>query len=194
LNTPVAHTRTLIARKEAIEAELEGQIGILKANNSTLHSRLVDNEGFPRADLDIYAVRHARVRVIELRNDLSAVMDQIAKALGTVYAPASGTDSEPEQKLDVFAKVNAIAPGSPAASAGLQRDDLIEKFGPLTASSFATPSSLQPLADLVAANENRPITIRILRGSGQPIFLTLTPTQGWGGRGMLGCHIVPHSQ
>jgi 26S proteasome non-ATPase regulatory subunit 9 len=117
LNTPAAHTRTLITRKEAIEAELEGQLGILKANNSTLHSPLVDNEGFPRADLDIYAVRHARVRVIELRNDLSTVMDQIAKALETVYAPASGPDSEPEQKLDVFAKVNAVAPGSPAASA-----------------------------------------------------------------------------
>jgi len=124
----------------------------------------------------------------------SIVMDQIAKALETVYAPRPGPDSESEQKLDVFAKVNTVAPGSPAASAGLQRDDLIEKFGPLTASSFVPPSSLQPLADLVASNENRPITIRILRRSRQPIFLTLTPTQGWGGRGMLGCHIVPHSQ
>jgi 26S proteasome non-ATPase regulatory subunit 9 len=40
-----------MSRKEGIEAELDAQVSILRANNSTLESPLVDNEGFPRDDL-----------------------------------------------------------------------------------------------------------------------------------------------
>jgi 26S proteasome non-ATPase regulatory subunit 9 len=84
---------------------------------------------------------------------------------------------------------------------GLQRGDLIVKFGHLNKQSFSS-SSLQPLADLVAESENvrptsmytliffltgrqRHIAIRALRGE-QTKLLTLTPRNGWGGRGMLG--------
>ncbi|EEB89905.1 hypothetical protein MPER_11949, partial [Moniliophthora perniciosa FA553] len=84
-----------------------------------------------------------------------------------------------------------VAPGSPAAEAGLQREDLVLKFGDLIHTSF-TSWSLQPLSAVVASNENKNISIRVLRGE-KTIFLSLTPRQGWGGRGMLGCHIVPYS-
>jgi Nas2 N_terminal domain len=116
--SPAERARTLMARKESLEAELDSQLSILKSNNVTLNSPLVDREGFPRADIDIWAVRHARVRAIELRNDLNAVMDEIGKALEGVYTPTksqSKDDSDPE--LKPFAKVDAVAPGSPAASA-----------------------------------------------------------------------------
>jgi 26S proteasome non-ATPase regulatory subunit 9 len=117
--TPVDRAKTLVARKEFIETELESQLSILKANNSTLNSPLVDQDGFPRADIDIWAIRHARVRVIELRNDLNAVMDEIGKALEGVYAPTvaqTQDDEEPWSELRPFARVNAVAPGSPAAT------------------------------------------------------------------------------
>jgi 26S proteasome non-ATPase regulatory subunit 9 len=51
--SPREQARTLISRKEGIEAELDAQFSILRANNSTLQSPLVDNEGFPRDDLGI---------------------------------------------------------------------------------------------------------------------------------------------
>lgn len=126
LPSPTSRAKELIARKQDIESELESQIEILKTNDSTLSSPLLDPNGFPRADIDIWAVRHARVKIIELRNDLKDVMDSIAKALEGIYVPppppeeaevvpeARG-DSEPV--LTPFAKVNAVAPGSPAASA-----------------------------------------------------------------------------
>jgi len=191
--SPAERARTLIARKESIEAEIDSQLSLLKSNDSTLNSPLVDREGFPRADIDIWAVRHARVRIIELRNDLSAITDEIGKALESVYAPTSTASTNDDNlELKPFAKVNGVAPGSPAASAGLQRDDLVVKFGPLSASSFNPPSSLQPLASYVSTSENRPITVRVLRGKEQTVFLTFVPKQGWGGRGMLGCHIVPY--
>jgi len=111
-------------QKDSIEAEISTHISTLKANaNSSMTSPLVDAEGFPRADIDIYAVRGARVRIIELRNDLKAVMAAISSGLETVYAPSDATiDSLGEATtqptaLKPFAKVNAIAPGSPAATA-----------------------------------------------------------------------------
>jgi 26S proteasome non-ATPase regulatory subunit 9 len=128
--------RTLIARKDALEAELEAQGSILKTNNTDMRQPLVDREGFPRDDLDVWAVRHARVRIIELRNDLAALMDEIAKTLETVYPrtppppPAEGNEGEEggssgsaagnettAAELLPFARVNGVAPGSPAADA-----------------------------------------------------------------------------
>ncbi|THV00808.1 hypothetical protein K435DRAFT_854336 [Dendrothele bispora CBS 962.96] len=199
-DSPAEKVRALMLQKQNIESEIEANITILKANNCDLQTPLVDRDGFPRADMDIYAVRGARVRIIELRNDLKDVTDAIAKGLEAVYdpklaapsaskedAPSSSTAEAPKP----FARVDGVAPGSPAADAGLKREDLFVKFGQLTYSSF-TSSSLQAIAEVVAENENCNLPIRVLR-EGQMIVLTLTPRKGWGGRGMLGCHIVPYS-
>ncbi|KAG6830716.1 hypothetical protein H0H87_007303 [Tephrocybe sp. NHM501043] len=149
------HARALMERKKNIEEQIEAQISVLKANDSTLQTPLIDADGFPRADIDVYAVRNARVRIIELRNDLTAVTNDIAKALEAIYNPANAPkETEPDPSVDQrpFAKVNAVAPGSPAAEAGLQRDDLVLKFGPLDHRAFS--ASLQPLTEVVSANEN----------------------------------------
>ncbi|KAI0259808.1 hypothetical protein BC834DRAFT_596451 [Gloeopeniophorella convolvens] len=203
-DSPAARTRALMARKDELEAELEAQGAILRANNTDMRQPLVDREGFPRADLDIWAVRHARVRIIELRNDLTALMDEIAKSLEAVYArapppaeggagasaSAAGAALEEPSSLLPFAKVNGIAPGSPAADAGLERGDLVVKFGAL---KHPQPS-LQALAAVVAENENKVVSVIVRRPGAEGLTaLRLTPRQGWGGRGTLGCHLVPHT-
>ena len=176
-----------MSQKENVEAELDAQFSILKANNSDMTTPLVDQDGFPRADMDLYAVRHARRRIHELRNDLRDVMNEIEKALQVVYDPstpvgepspgvsaaavAQHAEAEDAEPLSAFARVDGVAPGSPAAEAvrshhipiredsnvvvlqSLRREDLILKFGSLTRSSFAA-NSLQPLSDLVSVNEN----------------------------------------
>ncbi|KAF9267390.1 hypothetical protein L218DRAFT_894633 [Marasmius fiardii PR-910] len=199
-DSPAEKVRVLMAKKQNIETELDTHLSVLKANNCTLRSPLVDGDGFPRADIDIFAVRGARVRIIELRNDLEALTNEIGKALEEVYNPsltANKGEQQPAASLTSpdppkpFARVDGVAPGSPAAEAGLQREDLVLKFGTLVHSSF-TSASLQPLTEVVAANENKSISIKILRG-GETAFLSLVPRKGWGGRGMLGCHIVPYS-
>ncbi|KAF4617731.1 hypothetical protein D9613_006124 [Agrocybe pediades] len=186
----------LMVRKDNIEAELETHISILKANNADMQTPLVDAEGFPRADMDIYAVRGARVRIIELRNDLRDVIDAIGKALEGVFDPTLVVHDTPVQEaaagpLKPFAKVDGVAPGSPAADALLQRGDLLVKFGRLDQNSIKN-GSLQPLAEIVAENEGRVIPIRVLRDD-KIEFLSLTPRKNWGGRGMLGCHIVNYT-
>ncbi|KAG7445756.1 uncharacterized protein BT62DRAFT_896475 [Guyanagaster necrorhizus] len=186
-DSPREQVRVLMARKSDIQAELETHLSILKANSSTMHSPLVDPDGFPRADIDIYAVRGARIRVIELRNDLEALMNEIGKKLESVYDPSLAPPAvqESDSPADTpFARVDGVAPGSPAADAGLKREDLIVKFGSLT-----SPSSLQAVAEAVGANENQSISIKVLRDN-RPAFLSLTPRKGWGGRGMLGYAVM----
>ncbi|KAM6494332.1 hypothetical protein JOM56_010693 [Amanita muscaria] len=190
---PRQQARILMDRKQSIEAEIAEQMSILTANGCDMSTPLVDGEGFPRADIDLWAVRTARVRIIELRNDFNATINAIAKALEGVFdpnlVPPHGSNAEAED-LKPFARVDGVSPNSPASQAGLQREDLIIKFGHLTSKSIT--SSMQPVAELVAANENSHVIIRVLR-SGQTVYLTLIPKRGWGGRGLIGCHIVPYS-
>ncbi|TRM64051.1 hypothetical protein BD626DRAFT_568651 [Schizophyllum amplum] len=181
--------RELMSQKESTELLIEEQASILKANNSSMRTPLVDAQGFPRDDIDIYAVRGARVRIIELRNDLDDLMSKIGRALEGIYDPALLAPKATDDNLKAFAKVNAVSPGSPAADAGLQKDDLIFKFGHLTHQSL-TGGSLQPIAEVVNENEDRHVIVKVSR-SGETIFANLYPRKGWGGRGMLGCHIVP---
>ena len=117
--------RGLMARKDVIELELETQLSILKAENVTMQTPLLDSEGFPRADIDIWAIRTARVRIIELRNDLRDIMDAIGKALEGVYDPsltavADSSELRHERAQSTpkpFSKVESVAPGSPASEA-----------------------------------------------------------------------------
>ena len=120
--SPTEQVRALMLRKDAIEAEIDAQASVLKANNVTMQSPLVDPEGFPRADIDVWEVRHARVRIIELRNDLKDIMDKIMKGLQGVYDPALAADTSKAEAsnpsgMRPFAKVDGVAPGSPAAAA-----------------------------------------------------------------------------
>lgn len=115
---PVDDIETLIALKSGIEEEIQSQAVVLGTNNSTMDSPLTDGDGFPRTDIDVWAVRHARVKIIRLRNDLSSLMDMIAIALERVHASQpAGTDADAETPLHSllpFAKVDAVAPDSPA--------------------------------------------------------------------------------
>ena len=129
-----AYALSLISQKEGLEAELQAQYDILKSHNSTMSTPLVDAEGFPRADIDIWAIRHARVRVIELRNDITAIVEKIKGALEEAAAEDASAAATPTTngvsnvnsittgvngvyESRPFGKVNGLAPGSPASTA-----------------------------------------------------------------------------
>ncbi|KZT37631.1 hypothetical protein SISSUDRAFT_987462 [Sistotremastrum suecicum HHB10207 ss-3] len=214
------HALKLMERKDLLQAELDTQMAILAANGANMNTALVDGQGFPVANIDVYAVRLARVRIIELRNDMKGLMDDIGRALEGIYDPSkplprvNGTDAGdgagPSQRLeemDPFAKVTGVAPGSPAAEAvstrgsgtrlddtrhilqGLQREDLVVRFGALMGGSVA--GGLGSVAAYVSEHEEQTFPVVVRRGTGQ-VVVSLTPRSGWGGRGLLGCHIVPY--
>lgn len=129
-----AHALSLISQKEGLQTELQTQYDILKSHSSTMSTPLVDTEGFPRADIDIWAVRHARVRVIELQNDISAIVERIKSALEEAAAEDASAIAAPTRngvlnvngitngvnggyELRPLGKVNGVAPGSPASAA-----------------------------------------------------------------------------
>ncbi|GHJ90308.1 hypothetical protein NliqN6_6710 [Naganishia liquefaciens] len=197
-----ARALQLQTRKEDLEAEMDAYQSQIVANNSTMNSPLVDPEGFPRADIDVYTVRLARAAIVRLRNDHRAVVEEMGRVLQVVYAPenaqplVNGTSSEGNIGTNgmvngsstiqpPLAKVNSVAPGSPAAQAGLERNDFILEFGHLDGDN-----SLADVGQLVAESEGVELRIVVRRGT-EIIPLNLTPRPGWGGRGMLGCHILP---
>lgn len=99
--------------------------------------------------------------------------------------------------MQVFAKVNTVAESSPAKSAGLEIGDEILAFGDLDATSAHRSMNRKDLGNLPSAvHEGREISLLVVRpntSTGRTSIkrLRLTPTSGWGGRGLLGCHIVP---
>jgi 26S proteasome non-ATPase regulatory subunit 9 len=183
-------TKKLIKEKEAIEVSIQDQESILRSHGTDMKTPLIDKDGFPRADIDVYSVRIARATLAKLYNDLKSKMDEIAEALVLLHQcnhEVESVESTSEaDKLDIpFAKVNGVAPDSPANIAGLERGDLVIEFGTV---SIKTESPLQAIATELPKNEFKSLKIRVRRGE-DIIILAVIP-KPWGGRGLLGCHLV----
>ncbi|RIA85682.1 26S proteasome non-ATPase regulatory subunit 9 [Glomus cerebriforme] len=192
-NSAELTARQLIEQKDTIENELKEMEQILKGQGVGMVEPLVDKSGFPRDDIDLVAVRTARSKIISLRNDHKDIMKQIEEALHAMHAEnkVNKKDNSAEtvsiSQPRPFAIVNAIAPDSPAKEAGLLKGDEITRFGSIHTGNH---QKLQALNTFVVDNEGKSIGVTIKRGE-ENLVLQLTPRRGWGGRGLLGCHILP---
>ncbi|XP_053647451.1 26S proteasome non-ATPase regulatory subunit 9 isoform X2 [Cherax quadricarinatus] len=184
----------LIEEKEKIEQTLKELWDVLKSNNMGMTEPVIDSEGYPRSDIDVYQVRHARHQIKCLQNDHTALLQRIEEGLAVVLSPSSAENLDPNginispasPAREPFAKVDHVSLGSPANMAGLLENDFITQFGSITCDNFR---SLTNIAQVVQHSANSPIQITVSRNE-QSISLSLTPRQ-WSGRGLLGCNIVP---
>ncbi|XP_063231515.1 26S proteasome non-ATPase regulatory subunit 9 [Bacillus rossius redtenbacheri] len=183
----------LMDRRSAIEREIDAMRQILQSNNIDMKEPLVDADGFPRQDIDVYQVRLARHRIICLMNDHKALMRQIEQGLVTIHSQiresgGAGVSAAPRRRESStpIARVNFVSPDSPAERAGLVADDLIVEFGSVNSDNIKT---LQDVAAVVKHSVGRSINLRVLRED-RLLSLTLTPGT-WSGRGLIGCNIVP---
>jgi len=185
----------LISMKDALEDELRELMEVLKKNNTDMDQPLVDREGYPRADIDVYQVRTARHKIICLKNDLRDLTRKIEEAIHNLHAQQreglgfsdGHKDLSELSELDApFAKIGTVSEGSPADKAGLKCDDLVLRFGSVRASNYG---SLQDLAGVVQHRINCEIPVYVRRGE-RNLAITLIP-RTWSGRGVIGCTFLP---
>ncbi|XP_032524086.2 26S proteasome non-ATPase regulatory subunit 9 [Danaus plexippus] len=191
----------LIQEKDRIESIIRDQNLILEANNVGMQDSLVDADGFPRNDIDVYKVRHARHQIICLQNDHKKIMKEIEKGLGEVHADFLGTggasSSTPHQPIytnglsrhsethsQTFAKVGPVQEGSPADLAGLCEDDELLQFGSVNHGNF---TDITQLHSIVVHSVGQAIQVRVQR---QHIVVSLNVVpRPWARPGLLGCQI-----
>jgi 26S proteasome regulatory subunit N4 len=220
----------LMKRKDDLEAELS-----VVASNARHGEPLVDAEGFPRADVDVYTMTHDRQHATRLQNDHKQLMSQIEKLMHQLHAqnknkphqpssstpaqkstqqqrsdasaskPASAAQSSPASTstpkaptatfdttapapsaADGFYVVNSIVADSPASQSGLKTGDKIIEFGSVTKINWSAAA----ISALVQSSVGRDVHVRVYRLGEGVKELRLVPQQNWGGRGLLGCHLV----
>jgi 26S proteasome non-ATPase regulatory subunit 9 len=175
-----------------------------------MNTGLTTFDGFPRADIDVAQIRTTRARIVRLKNDYKTVMAKLEVAVHDHFAagksaeslpPASSAPSEhagaagqapSTQPVSLaieppFARVNTVVENSPADTAGLRAGDKVTRFGYV---DWTNHERLGKVAHVVQQNENHTILVKVLR-DGQMVRLELIPRRDWGGRGLLGCHLVP---
>jgi len=194
----VEDVKNLVKKKDNIEEQIKAYYDVLEDQGVGMEGPLVDAEGYPRADVNVYQIRMARHSISCLQNDHKAIMVEIEEALHRLHAKEKAKRDQDEAEAQAesmdqevslppaFARVDAVTQGSPACRAGLRVGDEIIEFGSVNTANF---QNLQNIASVVQHSEGKPLSIAVIR-NGQRNQMSLTP-QRWSGRGLLGCNIVP---
>eukprot|EP00761_Pharyngomonas_kirbyi_P000125 gb/GECH01000125.1/.p1 GENE.gb/GECH01000125.1/~~gb/GECH01000125.1/.p1 ORF type:complete len:209 (+),score=67.22 gb/GECH01000125.1/:1-627(+) len=203
-NVTKEELKNLINEKDNIENQLKQLKQDLETTGVGLTGDLVDHQGFPRADLDLPAIREQRNKIARLRTEHDEIMKQIEKGLHSFHQSnkpsfqeqktQSKTNNEipsttktEETNRQPFLSIEEVSPGSPAEESGLKPNDRILKFGTITSDN---PYGLSAVAEVVKNSVGRSIEIQVQREQDQKRTLRLIP-HSWSGRGVLGCRLVP---
>ncbi|KXL49399.1 hypothetical protein M433DRAFT_65088 [Acidomyces richmondensis BFW] len=209
----------LVKKKENLEAELSALGSVLDSHGVNMNTSLTTFDGFPRADLDVAQIRTTRARIIRLKNDYKALMAKLEDVVHQHFAegkvpegdlnaltdrgtrerttmnelPHVSNASSTSTSSNPFARVNSVERGSPADQAGLKVGDQVVRFGLV---DYTNHERLNKVAQVVQQNENCAILVIVLRkniatDALEQHHLRLTPRRNWGGRGLLGCHLLP---
>ena len=200
--------RTSIEREVAtIVAQLNSP-GANGTPSAGIRSPLIDDGGFPRADIDVYHVRERRHRLACLRNDHKAVMNKVEASLYALHREATRSVSSygrksaeaPAQRavaprdlapIIAFCQVENVLLGSPAEQGGLRSGDRILSFGDATVKNHRNLMALsQVVRDSIGKSGIKVLLLRAVGGISNQLEMTITPRE-WEGSGLLGCRFLP---
>ena len=205
---------SLMKKKDEMEKSIIDITEYLEAPGMPgVKGSLVDEEGFPRNDIDLFDIRKNRNRLACLQTDHVNLMKDIEKGLFALHegyikeeCKDDGAPRE-ERKLDTmsqssstkdalsdqqtqkipFAWISDVISGSPADQAGLKLGDAVYRFGDIDTHNH---DNLKAIVELVKKRMNEEITIKVLRknllGGNEDKEIEFIPKE-WGGRGYLGC-------
>jgi len=197
VNDPEPATREqvleLMKQKDNLEEEIKALNQVLDSQKVGMDDPLIDAEGFPRADIDVYQVRHARSSIRSKGNDLISLVARIETGLHSLHAQARETCDDGKvtnNKQDLpstpFARVLVVLEGSPAEAAGIKQGDSVTKFGSVTKENFL---NLKNIADVGESSKGRAVEVVVVR-EGITRRLRMVPNT-WSGMGLLGFKIRP---
>eukprot|EP00924_Labyrinthula_sp_SR-Ha-C_P008511 snap_masked-scaffold_32-processed-gene-2.4-mRNA-1 protein AED:0.68 eAED:0.68 QI:0/-1/0/1/-1/1/1/0/211 len=196
--------KELNATKEEIEKEIEEIKVSLDNQGVGLKGNLIDKEGFPRNDVDLFAVRTERQRFNILQTDHKNLMKEIEKTLKEYMSlPIAGHENQSKLisgmtkrkgKIDpseVLFVVDDVTFESPAAVSGLEFGDEILKFGDFKVDKTKSSEHiLGKLSGFLQENVNKAVEVKVNR-SGKILHKIITPSK-WDGDGLLGAYLVPN--
>ena len=185
--------KELERQRQALEDEAAAIVSELDGLGVGLKDSLVDAEGYPRADLDLYRVRSQRGRHAAIRTDHKSLMKKIEALLPiALAAPPEDARATPPPSRVVkpppappsnapWCSITEVRMSSPAAEAGLRLGDLVVAFGDAI--------SLDQVKPFVLGHVGRPFAVWVERGGGR-VKLDMT-ARTWAGEGLLGCRLLP---
>ncbi|XP_077302877.1 26S proteasome non-ATPase regulatory subunit 9 [Arctopsyche grandis] len=146
------HLLELMKRKDDLEEEIARLSAVLDTNGVGLFDSLVDEEDFPRNDIDVYQVRNARHQIICLRNDHEAIMYEIEKGLyelhsqmrgSTENTPADDVPSTSNGSTTTTAPVNLINghESDEAAACAISAINIVNQLKTIVKVNFVSPGS-----------------------------------------------------
>ena len=216
----VQELNRLDAERTHIETEIKQVVLQLQDKNmGGMQQSLVDQQGFPRNDVDVHATRILRNTLATLNTDHKRIMTQLeinlhdlhrvdaekinhnihhssaqtaaAAAPLPCFAEPNSTKAAARSTHRAFAVFDSVAANGPAAIAGIRTGDMLERFGDLHESNHDNFRALARYTQRCIGSE---IVVAVSRrgdnGTAEQLQLILVPGE-WDGPGLLGCHVRP---
>jgi 26S proteasome regulatory subunit N4 len=156
-----ANLLALDKERKRIESDISAARTQLDALGVGMHAPLIDKEGFPRADVDLYQVRSLRQRVTMLLNDNKEKQKEIEESLTKLHAlgPAALVPEKPTFPSSASAAAGAAkkpsneGAGSSAAPVLSVSPPVGSLFRPFALIDDVSPDSPASMAGLKAGDK-----------------------------------------
>jgi 26S proteasome non-ATPase regulatory subunit 9 len=159
----IEKTRELIAARDAVDERLKTLQAVLIEQKSDMTESLIgilllfsslDDEGYPRADRDIYLIRMTRTEIISLRNDYKSLSEQIHLSMQGLHSEGRVVSAEAIVEFP-FMIVESVAPDSPCDTV-IFKGDRITQFGRIKKVTSGSDSKtlMEGVSQTVTSSEN----------------------------------------